>query len=44
MSAFTRLFDALWRASKGDGHHVHPSRPGCAGRLRMTDQAYYEQT
>ena len=38
-SAFTRVFDALWRASKGDGpgaSAVHPSKRACGAHLRMT--------
>jgi len=48
-SAFTRVFDALWRrASKGDGPNVatglavHPSRLAFGERLRMTEEGRVE--
>lgn len=34
-SAFTRVFDPLWRPSKGDGLGRHPSRRAKGVRLRM---------
>jgi hypothetical protein len=41
MSALTRVFDVLWRASNGDGPATwaaHPSRRTCGAHLRMTDE------
>jgi hypothetical protein len=38
MSAVTRVFDALWRASKGDGHSA------AAGILRGPLRSYLTMT